>query len=180
MKKLLFFLAALALLCGAVYSFSPSPPKDLYAPDAYCAFCDPKVLEAQTFYEDDLVRALYSHKPIYPGHCLIIPKRHVPRFEMLTDAEASQMMEMIKHVNEAVSQVFGTSAYLLLEKNGVEVGQTVPHVHFHYVPRKAGDDSELGFIYHMFRAAYWERPLKPNAMEEVVTELHEAMLLPAQ
>ena len=180
MRKFLSFLIILALIIGGVYFFSPRPPKDLYAPGAYCAFCDPKVLEAQTFYEDDLVRALYSHKPIYPGHCLIIPKRHVPRFEMLTDAEASQMMEMIKKVNGAVPQVFNTSAYLLLEKNGVEVGQTVPHVHFHYVPRKAGDDSELGFIYHMFRAAYWESPLRSNAMKDIVTELHDAMLIPAQ
>ncbi len=42
--------------------------------DAPCVFCDVSILNNQKFYEDDLVIALYTHKPILPGHSLIIPK----------------------------------------------------------------------------------------------------------
>lgn len=79
-----------------------------------CAFCDREVLLRQKFYEDELVLVLYTHKPIFPGHCLIIPKRHVERFEMLSDDEIDQMGRVTKKVHQAVMQVFKTRSYLLL------------------------------------------------------------------
>lgn len=142
--------------------------------EEYCAFCDPEVLARQTFYEDDLVLALYTHKPILPGHCLIIPKRHVERFEFLTDEEITQMGRVIKKVNNAVVKVFGTSPYLLLQKNGSEVGQTVPHVHFHYIPRQSGDDSTIGFLIKMYSAPLLG-PISTEEMQDAVEKLKHAM-----
>ncbi len=122
MRKTLSLLA-LALIClmGGTYFFLIKP-FSLSSFNDYCAFCDPAVVNNQKFYEDDLVLALYSHKPILPGHCLIVSKRHVERFEMLADAEITQIGRVIKKVNQAVMKVFGTSSYLLLQKNGLEVG----------------------------------------------------------
>lgn len=139
-----------------------------------CAFCSDEVLKRQTFYEDDRVLALYTHKPIYPGHCLIIPKRHVERFEMLTDEEIVAIGQVIKKVNRAVEEVFETSAYLLWEKNGREVGQSVPHVHFHYIPRKKGDDSTLAFLFNMFLANL-KSPISEQEMQETVEKLKAAI-----
>ncbi len=68
---------------------------------AYCAFCDSVVLEAQTFYEDDRVVALYTHKPVSPGHCLVIPKRHVERYEALSDEEILQIGRVVRKVDAA-------------------------------------------------------------------------------
>lgn len=140
----------------------------------YCAFCDQAVLDNQVFYEDELVLALYTHKPIYPGHCLIVSKRHVERFELLSDEEITQMGRVIKKVHGAVSKVFGISSYLLLEKNGVEVGQTVPHVHFHYIPRKTGDDSTISFMVRMLIANV-KPPISKEEMDQAVTQLKEAI-----
>jgi histidine triad (HIT) family protein len=140
----------------------------------YCAFCDPVVLKNQKFYEDDLVLALYTHKPIFPGHCLIISKRHVERFETLTDDEITQIGRVVKKVNQAVEKVFKTSSYLLLQKNGREVGQSVPHVHFHYVPRVAGDGSSIKFILKMYIAnVKW--PISQDEMHETVERLRQAI-----
>lgn len=143
-------------------------------PDGYCAFCDTSVLEAQTFYEDDLVLALYTHKPVYPGHSLIIPKRHVSRFEQLSKEEMVQMQETIKKVHKAASEVFGTHSYLLLQKNGEEVGQSVPHVHFHYIPRKTGETSRLTFMAAMFIADA-KSPMNQKEMNSVIGKMREAM-----
>ena len=172
MRKLfLFSISLICLLGGGYFVFfdhAPSPQT--------CAFCDKAVLSHQTFYEDDLVLALYTHKPIFPGHCLVIPKRHVQRFEQLTDAEMLQIGQVIKKVNQAVMNVFETPSYLLLQKNGREVGQTVPHVHFHYVPRKAGDNSSLQFMAKMY-IANAKQPLSPAQMHKTVEQLREATIL---
>ncbi len=142
----LLFCLTIGLYFFAIKAFSPQPPLN------YCAFCDPKVLDGQTFYEDDLIIALCTHRPVFPGHSLIIPKRHVERFEGLSDEEISRIGKVIKKVNDATVNIFHTSAYLLLQKNGHEVGQTVPHVHFHYIPRKAEDSSVIKFLANMFLA----------------------------
>jgi len=173
MRKLLALLMAIGLIVGT-YSLLDHHRTSLDGP---CAFCNPAVLARQTFYEDDLVLALYTHKPIFPGHCLVIPKRHVERFEGLTDEEITEMGRALKKVNSAVRQVFGTSPYILLQKNGREVGQTVPHVHIHYIPRKAGDSSALWFVIKLFvRNAM--KPISPEETRENVEKLQAAIQAP--
>ncbi|MGL5263112.1 MAG: HIT family protein [Candidatus Rhabdochlamydia sp.] len=170
MRKFICFLVIACLVGG--YFFLGKKPPAIFEND--CAFCDPAVLHRQTFYQDDLVLALYTHKPILPGHCLIIPKRHVERFESLSKQEELQISEVIKKVNQAAMKVFGRSAYLLLQKNGHEVGQTIPHVHFHYVPRKAGDSSSLKFVLKMYLANV-RGPISSAEMQEVVEKISQAM-----
>jgi len=172
-KKLLLFLILVIGLLSGLYFFSKNPSPS-FGFNSYCAFCDSSVIERQKFYEDELVVALYIHKPIFPGHCLIIPKRHIERFEMLTDVEIAKMGKAIKKVNQAVKKVYGTSSYLLYQKNGREVGQSVPHVHFHYLPRKTGDDSTLKFIIRMY-IANAKQPISSEDMQEAIEKLREAI-----
>lgn len=159
------------LLCLFIWTacFSGAPPRT-----TYCAFCDPQVLESHIFYEDDLVLALCTHKPIFPGHCLIIPKRHVEQFGALSDEEAFQITRVIKKVDKAVQEVFKTTAYLLLQKNGKEVGQTVPHVHFHYIPRKTGENSTLNFLFKTY-IANWRGPMDSTEMKELAGKMRRAI-----
>lgn len=138
--------------------------------DAYCPFCDSSLIQSQAFYEDDLVVALCTHKPIFPGHYLIIPKKHIERFEILSDEEALQISRVIKKVHQAASKIFGTSSYLLLQKNGKEAGQTVPHLHFHYIPKKPGQDSALYFWFKMYWA-YLKKPIGTKKIEKNVEEI---------
>jgi histidine triad (HIT) family protein len=170
-KLFLFFICVSGLTVSVYFYFSQ---KTEMPPEGYCAFCDPIVLNRQKFYDDDLVLALYTHKPVLPGHCLIIPKRHIARFEELTEEEVTQMGRVIKQVHQAASQVFKTSAYLLLQKNGSEVGQSVPHVHFHYIPRKAGDDSILTLLVRTCMTQI-QKPIAATEMEKIVKEMKEAM-----
>ena len=140
----------------------------LYSID--CAFCNQAILNSQKFYEDDLVIALWNYKPILPGHSLIIPKRHVERFEHLTDEESLRINQVIKKVHFASTQVFKASAYLLYQKNGREVFQTVPHVHFHYIPRALGNDSLISFLFN-----FCIRPLKPKLTHAEMSSATEQM-----
>ena len=173
MKKKVCFFLFFVLLGLALFSMFFEKSSSRCEPNSACAFCDHAILNRQKFYEDEHVCALYTHKPMLPGHCLIIPKRHVYRFETLTQEEISHLGMLIKKVNQASMEVFGTSSYLLLQKNGYESGQTVPHVHFHYIPRKEGDDSRLAFIFKMFMASA-KKPISHQEMEKTVEMLKHA------
>jgi histidine triad (HIT) family protein len=170
LKKIMYFSLSAIVLIGGFFFFraAPSTTSD------YCPFCDPSVLNHQTFYEDELVLGLYTHKPIFPGHCLIIPKKHIEHFDMLSDAEAAHMTQAIKKVDGAAKTAFGISSYILLQKNGREAGQTVPHVHFHYVPRKAGDLSIVKFVLKMFLVNALP-PIPSADMEENVQKMRDSL-----
>jgi len=143
---------------------------------ANCPFCDDAILQAQTFYENTLVRALYTHRPIVPAHFLIIPKRHIERFEELTQQEFVQMQDTLHKVNQMSQKVFGTYPYFIHQKNGVEVGQSVPHVHFHYIGKQEQDSSTLKFVYHLIRSQL-AAPLSKEQLQEM-THLLKASIEP--
>ena len=141
-----------------------------------CVFCKESILESQKFYEDSLVYGLYTHRPIFEGHCLVIPKRHVERFDELSSEEISQMCEVVKKINKASQIAFNSSSYLLLQKNGIEVGQSVPHVHIHYVPRKEGDSSAFKFILKMFIVNFLP-PMTSEQLKNPVEKMKHAINL---
>lgn len=172
-KKIPALLILLGCMIGSAY-FYLTAGNDKLSFDPACIFCNPEVPGRQKFYEDDLIMALYTHKPVFPGHCLVIPKRHVERFELLTDQEVVQIARVIRKVDRAAMKVFGTSSYLILQKNGAEVGQTVPHLHFHYIPRKQGEFSTTKFMIKMFLSAI-QKPISGDEMRRATGEMKEAI-----
>lgn len=169
-NKFYIILVCSIVAAGSLYLFGVNSSEKTSS----CPFCDEHVRERQKFYEDDLVIAMMTHKPILPGHVLVIPKRHVERLELLTDEEVSHIFKTIKKVHQAVSKAFGTSSYLILQKNGTEVGQTVPHVHFHYIPRETGDTSTLKFLYHFYISSF-KKPLSVDEMKPTIEHLQSSM-----
>ncbi len=169
-RKLFYTFIGFGFLIGASYFYFTG--NNLKNNSRYCPFCDEKILNQQKFYEDDQIMALYTHKPIFPAHFLIIPKRHVERFEMLTDDENAHIGRVVKKVDEIATKVFKTSSYLLLQKNGVEVGQTVPHIHIHYIARKKGDDSLLKFLAKMLVNRF-KQPISDAELQRMVEELKD-------
>jgi len=134
-----------------------------------CAFCRQDVIENQVFYRGEQVWGLLTYKPATPGHVLIVPKRHVERFENLTADELIEMKELIQKIDAAERRLFGNTGYLLLQKNGSEAGQSVPHVHIHYLPRSK-KESHLLFAARFFLSP-WLNSLSPIAMEEAIRAL---------
>ncbi len=139
------FLGLIIFIIGAFILYLEDQMRNIDY-NAPCPFCQESVLERQKFYENEQVVAMISYRPTLEGHCIIIPKRHVQRFEDLTDEETIHIAQAVKKVHQAVSKVYGTSAYLLLQKNGKEVGQSVSHLHIHYIPRKENDFTVLSFL----------------------------------
>lgn len=140
----------------------------------YCPFCDRKVIEYQKYFEDDKVIGLCTYKPVSKGHCLIIPKRHVERFENLTDDEVLSLSTLIKKTQIAAEKIINTDSYLILQKNGKSVGQSVPHLHFHYIPRNADEKFLFTFFLRLAINPFTSK-LSPNEMKEITTSFTEGI-----
>jgi histidine triad (HIT) family protein len=104
-----------------------------------CIFC--KVISGETpanvVFEDEVAIAFLDHRPLFPGHCLLVPKDH---FETLGDLPGELVGPFFKNV-----QLLARAVELALEAEGSfvamnnRVSQSVPHLHVHIVPRRKKD-----------------------------------------
>lgn len=159
MKKIVFIFLTLSVFIVAIFKID----FQISSMDG-CPFCQEETLARQVFYRGNGALGLLTHKPAVPGHVLIIPERHVERFEDLTSEELIAIGDTIKKVDIAVRKTFGYTDYLLLQKNGRGAGQSVPHVHFHYLPATK-------FLAARFFVSPWLKPLT----KEELTLLSQAL-----
>jgi histidine triad (HIT) family protein len=107
--------------------------------DSNCVFCGiaSGELEAPVVFEDRISLAFLDHRPLFPGHSLLIPKEH---FETLADLPADLVGPFFTNV-QLLSVAIQTA--LIAEGTFVamnnRVSQSVPHLHVHIVPRKRKD-----------------------------------------
>ncbi|HBS48489.1 TPA: HIT family protein [Candidatus Dependentiae bacterium] len=175
-KKFLGLLLFTAIFGYAVYFVQKSANSaEIFAKQReHCPFCNSKRMEWQKIYEDDLVFASLNYKPLTQGHCLVIPKRHVERSEDLTDEETLRIFQVIKKVHKAAENVFGVYSFRIVQNNGLEVGQSVTHVHYHYIPRKKDEKYSWYFAFKCFFESYPQKPLTPEQMKEPVEKMRLA------
>ncbi|MCH9612087.1 MAG: hypothetical protein S4CHLAM102_05700 [Chlamydiia bacterium] len=139
-----------------------------------CPFCKKEILNRQAFYEDDLVWVLYTHKPVLDSHFLIVPKRHVEDLSALSEEEVLQIHKLAGRVQAASCQAFGTHDYFIHQKNGIDVGQSVPHLHFHLIARKPGDGSSVKFVWNLITSNV-KGPISKKKMAQRVEKMRIAM-----
>jgi diadenosine tetraphosphate (Ap4A) HIT family hydrolase len=101
---------------------------------ALCPFCNPEVIERQLVAESDCSLVLYCLTPATEGHLLLIPKRHIKRFEELNESEMVDLYHLIAQTQAVFQQCYGLCDYVVVQKNGKNAGQSVDHVHFHVLP----------------------------------------------
>jgi bis(5'-adenosyl)-triphosphatase len=102
------------------------------------------VVTNSVFHVTPLSFAIVNHKPILPGHVLVSPKRIVPRFTDLTAEEVTDLYLTVQRVARMVERVFNATAVNIAMQDGVDAGQSVPHVHTHIIPRKKSDLDHVG------------------------------------
>lgn len=88
-------------------------------------------------YEDDQVLAFMDHAPAEPGHVLVISKTSKARHLLeIAPADLSRLMAVVARVGQAQVDGLGVEGFTIVQNNGV--GQSVPHLHIHVIPRVAG------------------------------------------
>jgi len=113
-----------------------------------CIFC--KIVKGEIpcekIWEDEDFIAFADVHPIAEGHTLVIPKKH---FEKLTDVEeeiAQKYIMALQNVSNVLMEKYNSDGFNIVLNNGKSAGQVVPHVHFHMLPRKEGDNKKGIFI----------------------------------
>ena len=83
-------------------------------------------------------------KPLLPGHVLVSPLRPVPRLHDLTPSETSDLFLTVQRVSRVIERVFKASALNIVIQDGIDAGQSVPHIHAHIIPRSSRDLDDRG------------------------------------
>jgi len=95
-------------------------------------------IPAHKIYEDDFVIAILDIGPLSEGHALVIPKEPATTIDELSDDQAAAVGRVLPRITRAIKKVTGAQAVNILQNNGGDAGQAVPHVHFHIIPRFKG------------------------------------------
>lgn len=106
-----------------------------------CIFC--KIiagdLPAKKIYEDENYLAFLNIMPNTKGHSLVVPKKHTDFFVNMSEAEAGALNQVVHKIAKQLVNILGTKDFNLGLNNGSISGQSIEHVHWHIMPRYAGD-----------------------------------------
>jgi histidine triad (HIT) family protein len=94
-------------------------------------------------YEDELTLAFLDIMPATDGHTLVIPKEQAETIFDCSPDGAAALIRTTQKVAAAVKKAFACPGLMLVQLNGAEAGQSIPHLHFHILPRAHGLDMKL-------------------------------------
>lgn len=71
-----------------------------------CAFCRiaGRQAESHVIYEDEVSLAFLDERPLFPGHCLLIPKQHYETLSELSPALISPLFSNARLLARAVGR----------------------------------------------------------------------------
>jgi histidine triad (HIT) family protein len=125
--------------------------------DDGCVFC--KIVAGQLpcfkLLEDDQTIAFMDINPVNAGHALAVAKGHWPTVDVIPAEVLAAVAKTAQKVAKAVVKELKPNGVNLIQANGAGAGQSVPHLHIHIMPRRAGDAVALN----------WEP--KPGDMKEI-------------
>ena len=102
-------------------------------------FCDIAAgrVPAQVVLEDAEVVAFLDARPLFKGHVLVAPRQHVQTLPDLPAAAVGPYFLRVQRVSAVMPGALGSQGTFVAANN--VVSQSVPHLHFHVVPRTKGD-----------------------------------------
>jgi histidine triad (HIT) family protein len=129
-----------------------------------CIFCRivGGEISSYTVFEDALTLAFLDHRPLFPGHCLLVPKTHYGTLLDLPSALFTPLMANTQLLARAVER--GLEAHGSFVAINNRVSQSVPHLHIHVVPRRRKDG---------LRGFFW--PRQPYKDEGAIMAVQQAL-----
>ena len=103
---------------------------------ANCVLCTDtlKPQEGELIWRGDDCRIILVNDPELPGFCRVIWNRHVPEMSDLTYGEREHIMSLVFAVEEVIRDVMQPD-----KVNLAALGNMVPHIHWHVIPRFKDD-----------------------------------------
>ena len=103
-------------------------------PNEKCLFCRIASgdIPARKVYEDTDFVAFQDINPQAPTHVLVIPRKHIPSLDDLTEGDAAIVGTALVRLSQIARDLhLNTDGYRAVINNGESAGQTVFHIHFH-------------------------------------------------
>ena len=116
-------------------------------------------------YEDDLTLALMDIMPSVDGHTLVITKEPAEGILDLSPEGAAALIRTTQKIAKAMKKGLGPSGVMLVQLNGAAAGQSIPHIHFHVLPREEGLDLRL----------HGRAMAKPEVLEAIAAKIRAAL-----
>ena len=88
----------------------------------------------EILWEGDFCRAVWAYEPDHPGLCRVIWDRHVKETTDLKSVERERLMRVVFAVEQALVTVLAPDKI-----NVASLGNRVPHIHWHIIPRFRDD-----------------------------------------
>ena len=109
-----------------------------------CPFCAivAKTSPAHVIFEENSAMAILDHRPISPGHCLVIPKSHLVDITQIPHDLGGELQSLVRRVVKIQRVGLGTAGVLVVNNNVVD--QHVDHFHIHVIPRRVADGISIG------------------------------------
>ena len=89
--------------------------------------------------ETDGALAFLDIGPVNKGHVLVIPRAEAATLSDLPDDLAAHVGSLLPRLCRAVRHATGADGLNVIVNHGEAAGQTVPHVHWHIIPRFRDD-----------------------------------------
>lgn len=105
----------------------------------FCAVAQGADTSVEVVCESQEWVAFFPENPATPGHTLVIPRAHVDNFLGLEPQLGSSVMGGVIRVSRAIREALEPDGMNLISSAGEAASQSVFHLHFHLVPRRAGD-----------------------------------------
>ena len=117
-----------------------------------CLFCRiiAGEVESHRVHEDHIAVAFLDIRPLFPGHVLVVPRRHTETLGDLPPADVGPFFTRVQRITGAVERGMAAAGSFVAANN--RVSQSVPHLHVHVVPRNPRDGLR-GFFWPRTRYA---------------------------
>ena len=136
--------------------------------DAGCVMCDkygaagPRLIA-----ELETTRAFLHEDQFFPGYVLLVLRRHATELYELAAGERRAHLEEVSRVAQAIARAFQP-----VKMNYELLGNQVPHIHWHLVPRLSTDPDLRAPIW---RVDHRPAPLAPAAARERIGRIRRAL-----
>ncbi len=108
-----------------------------FNPNDPCLFCHPR--RDEIILETEHALLIKDSFPVSPGHCLVVPRRHIATVFEASEAENQDFYYLIGEAKKHIEKTQSPDGYNLGCNNGEAAGQSIFHLHMHIIPRYKGD-----------------------------------------
>ena len=121
----------------------------------------------ELIWKNEDMRVILAPEPDYPGFCRVIWNTHVSEMTSLAIADRSKLMQTVMKVEQAIMDVMQPD-----KVNLASLGNMVPHLHWHVIPRYQCDIT--------FPGSVWSPPQREQDAEHLAKQLAKVPELKAR